>query len=176
MVSDPKAKDDPIEAIGVFVTGTTDTGPVSPKENMAGGFVILAAIMFEVETVGSTVDLLITFVTELLVVLCALKEKPLCKDEPLKLKPAEVGIVDTLCEVLAGSEVVCEGEKEAVYGGGNELVSDWVVLAGSVVTFVVEIEKVGTVAKDVDPGFPKVNGNPPATVLEVVVTAGGRES
>ena len=122
LISDPKAKDDPIEAIGVFVTGTTDTGPVSPKENVAGGFVILAAIMFEVETGGSTVDLLITFVTELLVVLCALKEKPPCKDGPLKLKPAEVGIVDTLCEVCAGSAVVCEGEREAVYGGGKELV------------------------------------------------------
>ena len=122
MVSDPKAKDGPIEAIGVFVTGTTDTGPVSPNENMAGGFVILVAIMFEVETVGSTVDLLITFVTELLVVLCALKEKPLCKDGPPKLKPAEVGIVDTLCEVCAGSAVVCEGEREAVYGGGKKLI------------------------------------------------------
>ena len=99
LISDPKAKDDPIEAIGVFVTGTTDTGSVPPKENMAGGFVILAAIMVEVETVGSTVDLLIRFVTELLVVLCALKEKPPCKDGPLKLKPAEVGIGDTLCEV-----------------------------------------------------------------------------
>ena len=50
------------------------------------------------------------------------------------------------------------------------------VVAGSVVTFVVEVEKVGTIAKEVDPGFPKVNGNPPAAVLGVVVTTGGRES
>ena len=41
---------------------------------------------------------------------------------------------------------------------------------------VVEVENVGTVAKEVDPGFPKVNGNPPAAVLGVVVTTGGRES
>ena len=49
------------------------------------------------------------------------------------------------------------------------------VLDDSVVTFVVEIEKVGTVAKDVDPGFPKVNGNPPA-MLGVVVTTEGTGS
>ena len=72
--------------------------------------------------------------------------------------------------------VVCEGERDAVYGGGKELVSDWVAVAGSVVTFVVDVENVGTVAKEVDPGFPKVNGNPPAAVLGVVVTTGGRAS
>ena len=63
---------------------------------------------------------------------------------------------------------------ENVCTGGREVTPDWVVLDNSVVTLVVEIEQGGNVDKDVTPGFPNENENPPE-VLGVVVTTDGIE-